>query len=485
MPTLTVKNGDNEIKLAFSGTPVLRDILAEHGFCAISPCGGKGVCGKCAVRVSGDITPPDDREIELNTRLSCRTRLLGDAVVELINDEYIFDKAANAKAFVNKNGWTGLGVAIDIGTTTVELRLFDSDGVLLSEAQSVNLQRSVSGDVIGRIDAAINGKGKELRDMIVSCIDGLAERVCNAARREKCDIERAIITGNTAMLYLLTNRNPESISRYPFEADELFGIWVNSKTYLAPCMNAYVGGDITCALLASGICEGNKTALLCDIGTNGEMALWKNGYLYVTSAAAGPAFEGAEISCGCQNICGAVNRASVQNGKIFGETVGNGKAIGINGTGLIDAVASFLELGFIDNTGYASAPLIINTSDGSIELTQDDIRALQLAKAAIRAGIETLIESTRTKIDEIDELLIAGSFGSNLSISSAVRIGLIPKELENKTKCIGNASLGGAAEMLFDETKMKKAECISKAAKHIQLGGSEEFYNRFIQSIDF
>lgn len=485
MPYLTVKNGECESVIEFFGTPILRDVLAENGFAVISPCGGKGVCGKCAVDVSGDITPPDEREIELNTRLSCRTRLLGDAVVELKSDEYIFDEATNAKAFVNKNGWTGLGVAIDIGTTTVELRLFDSDGVLLSEAQSVNPQRSVSGDVIGRIDAAINGKGKELRDMIVSCIDGLAERVCNDASCQKSDIERAIIAGNTAMLYLLTNRNPEAISHYPFEADELFGAWLDEKTYLTPCMNAYVGGDITCALLASGICESDTTTLLCDIGTNGEMALWKNGSLFVTSAAAGPAFEGAEISCGCQNIRGAVNRVRVDNSKIIGETVGNVKAIGINGTGLIDAVASFLELGFIDNTGYASAPLIINTSNGSIELTQDDIRALQLAKAAIRAGVETLIESTDTKIDEIDELLIAGSFGSNLSIPSAVRIGLIPKELENKTKCIGNASLGGAAEMLFDEAKMKKAENIAKCAKHIQLGGSEEFYNRFIQSIDF
>ena len=485
MPYLTIKNGENVITVEFFGTPILRDVLADNGYSVASPCGGKGVCGKCAVEVSGEITPPDDREVELETRLSCRTRLLGDAFVELKSGKYVFDKSDEAKGYEKKSDWSGLGAAIDIGTTTVVLKLFDGDGKLLGESFALNPQSSISADVIGRIDAALRGKGEVLRGKIVECIDDLATRLCVSVDRSKNDINRVIITGNTAMMYLLTNRSPESISVYPFEADELFGARLDEKTYLTPCMNAYVGGDITCAVLSSGICESDKTTLLCDIGTNGEMALWKNGSLFVTSAAAGPAFEGAEISCGCQNVLGAVNRVTVDNSKIIGETVGNAKAIGINGTGLIDAVASFLELGFIDNTGYASAPLIINTSNGSIELTQDDIRALQLAKAAIRAGVETLIESTDTKIDEIDELLIAGSFGSNLSIPSAVRIGLIPKELENKTKCIGNASLGGAAEMLFDGANVKKAEDIAKNSKHIQLGGSEEFYDRFIKAIDF
>ena len=485
MPYLTIKNGENVITVEFFGTPILRDVLADNGYSVASPCGGTGVCGKCAVEVSGEITPPDDREVELETRLSCRTRLLGDAFVELKSGKYVFDKSDEAKGYEKKSDWSGLGAAIDIGTTTVVLKLFDGDGKLLGESFALNPQSSISADVIGRIDAALRGKGEVLRGKIVECIDDLATRLCVSVDRSKNDINRVIITGNTAMMYLLTNRSPESISVYPFEADELFGARLDEKTYLTPCMNAYVGGDITCAVLSSGICESDKTTLLCDIGTNGEMALWKNGSLFVTSAAAGPAFEGAEISCGCQNVLGAVNRVTVDNSKIIGETVGNAKAIGINGTGLIDAVASFLELGFIDNTGYASAPLIINTSNGSIELTQDDIRALQLAKAAIRAGVETLIESTDTKIDEIDELLIAGSFGSNLSIPSAVRIGLIPKELENKTKCIGNASLGGAAEMLFDGANVKKAEDIAKNSKHIQLGGSEEFYDRFIKAIDF
>ena len=485
MPYLTIKNGENIITVEFFGTPILRDVLAENGFAVISPCGGKGICGKCAVAVSGDISEPDGREVELEARLSCRTRLLGDAFVELKNGKYVFDKSDEAKVYEKKSDWSGLGAAIDIGTTTVVLKLFDGDGKLLGESFALNPQSSISADVIGRIDAALRGKGEALRGKIVECIDDLATRLCVSVDRSKNDINRVIITGNTAMMYLLTNRSPESISVYPFEADELFGAWLDEKTYLTPCMNAYVGGDITCAVLSSGMCEGDKTVLLCDIGTNGEMALWKNGSLITTSAAAGPAFEGGQISCGCQNIRGAVNRVRVENGMPVAETVGNEAAIGINGTGLIDAVASFLELGYIDKTGYAEKTLILTANGNNIELTQDDIRALQLAKAAIRAGIETLLESTDTKINAIDEFLIAGSFGSNLSISSAVKIGLIPKGLENKAKCIGNAALKGAADILFDCANVKKAEEIAKNSRHIQLGGSEQFYNRFISAIDF
>lgn len=485
MPYLTIKNGENIITVEFFGTPILRDVLAENGYAVASPCGGKGICGKCAVDVSGDITPPDEREIALNCRLSCRTKLLGEAFVELKADEYLFDEGDEGKIYENKSDWVGLGVAIDVGTTTVVLKLFDDGGKQLGEASALNPQNSVSADVIGRIDAALHGKGEVLRGKIVECIDNLATKVCVDVNRSKRDINRAIITGNTAMMYLLTNRSPESISRYPFEADELFGAWVNEKTYLTPCMNAYVGGDITCAMLSSSMCEGDKTVLLCDIGTNGEIALWKNGSLITTSAAAGPAFEGGEISCGCQNVRGAVNRVRIENGLPLAETVGNEAAIGINGTGLIDAVASFLELGYIDKTGYAERKLILTANGKDIELTQDDIRALQLAKAAIRAGIETLLESTDTTIDSVDEFLIAGSFGSNLSISSAVKIGLIPKGLENKAKCIGNAALRGSADILFDDAKIKKAEEIARNSRHIQLGGSEEFYNRFIKAIDF
>lgn len=485
MPTLTVKNGDNEIKLAFNGTPILRDVLAENGFAVVSPCGGKGVCGKCAVDVIGDITPPDEREADLNLRLSCRTRLLGDAFVKLNGYEYAFDEEDSFAFPEKKSDWLGLGIAIDIGTTTVALRLFDGKGRLLSEASALNPQGSISGDVIGRLDAALRGQGDKLRGMIVECIAGLVKEACDKACRSKDEITRVIVAGNTAMMYLLTARPPESIAKYPFESDTLFGEWVNESTYLTPCMNAFVGGDVTCALMHLDIYKSEKTVLLCDIGTNSEMALWKNGSLFVTSAAAGPAFEGGEISCGCQNVRGAVDRVWVAHGGIAAETVRNEKAIGINGSGLLDAVSAFLELEYIDKTGYGEKELKISANGGEIVLTQDDIRAFQLAKASISAGIETLLEATDTKLDEVEYLYIAGAFGSNLSVGSAIRTGLIPKELGDKVKCIGNASLGGACRLLLDDALIKKAEELAKKAIHIQLGGSEEFYKRFIKAIDF
>ena len=484
MPYLTIKNGENIITVEFFGTPILRDILAENGFAVISPCGGKGICGKCAVAVSGDISEPDGREAELGCRLSCRTILFGDAFAEIDSENYVFDVESKATV-AKKSDFLGLGAAIDIGTTTVAVKLFDENGDCLGEASALNPQRSISSDVVGRISASIEGKGNLLSGLITDCIKELVEAVCKKIDRKSEEIARAVVSGNTAMLYLLTNRSPESISRYPFKADTLFGTWADGSAYLTPCMNAFVGGDISCALLASKICESERVALLCDIGTNGEMALWKDGRLFVTSAAAGPAFEGAEISCGCQNVVGAVNKVTVENGELVATTVGNGKAIGINGTGLIDAVASFLKLGYIDGTGYAERELVINANGGGIKLTQDDIRALQLAKAAIYAGIEALLEETETDIESVEDFYLAGAFGSNLSISSAVSIGLIPKELASKTKIIGNAALDGAAMLLLDDSLIDGIEGIAKASIHIELGGSEGFYNKFIKAIDF
>ena len=250
-------------------------------------------------------------------------------------------------------------------------------------------------------------------------------------------------------------------------------------------MNAFVGADVTCAVLDSLMCDGDDTSLLCDIGTNGEVALWKNHHLYVTSAAAGPAFEGGTISCGVGCVSGAVDNVTIKTGEITATTVDDAKAVGICGSGLITAVSSFLELGYIDNSGYGEDIPIINANGGSVRLTQDDIRALQLAKSAICSGIEILLERTNTDLNEIKTFYIAGSFGNNLSIESAVNIGLFPKELKNKVKLIGNAALSGAIKLLFDPTNIEKSKLLAKDSTHINLAGEDDFYKAFIKNIDF
>jgi uncharacterized 2Fe-2S/4Fe-4S cluster protein (DUF4445 family) len=247
-------------------------------------------------------------------------------------------------------------------------------------------------------------------------------------------------------------------------------------------MNAFVGADITCAVLASKMC-GKETALLCDVGTNGEIALWKGGVLYVTSTAAGPAFEGAGISCGCSSIPGAIDRVWLENGELQIHTIGDAPAVGVCGSGLIDAVAQLLEAEWMDETGaldddeVALAPGVV--------LLQKDIRAMQLAKAAIAAGIQTLLEVSDTTCDQIETLYIAGGFGSHLSIESAVKIGLIPVELENKVQVIGNAALAGAAQLLLDSRKLEELRTIAARSKHWNLGGNPKFNENYMNAMLF
>ncbi len=488
MPTLTILKKDKKIKLDFEGTPILRDLLVDSGIAVFSPCGGNGSCGKCKSRLSGEVSPPNEHEEAANCRLACQARLLGDAEAELLSDEseyrFIETKTIFTPTLKTRFDWK-YGAAVDIGTTTVVLKLYNSSGEYIAEATALNPQRSVSADVIGRIDSALRGNGETLKDLITQCIDDLSKRVCADADIDPSEVEKWVITGNTAMLYLYTGRSPESISHSPFTADTLFGEYPSDRVYIPPCMNAFVGADITCAVLASGMTKSDKVSLLCDIGTNGEVALWKNGRLYVTSAAAGPAFEGGEISCGCGCVSGAIDRVAVENGKIKVYTIDNTPALGICGSGLISVVSAFLELGYIDNSGYGENIPALSANGGTITITQDDIRALQLAKAAIAAAVEILLKHTETTAQEIETLYICGGFGNNLSISDAAKIGLIPYELSKKAIFLGNGALSGAIEMLFDEEVIGKAECIAKSAQCISLAGEEDFYRAFIGNIDF
>lgn len=380
------------------------------------------------------------------------------------------------------------GAAVDVGTTTVVLKLYSADGVCVGVSSSLNPQREFSADVIGRISKALFGEGKSLQNSVTDCITRLLTEACGSAGIHNTDVDRMVITGNTAMLYLLTGRDPVSISRFPFKPDRLFGEWVEFsgiKTYLVPCISAFVGGDTVCALLSSGILCKKETALLCDIGTNGEIALYKNGALYVTSVAAGPAFEGGGISCGCPAASGAVYRVWAEDGEIYSHTIENANAIGICGSGLIDALSAFLEEGCIDTEGTALRPLVIQAKGKSISLTQKDIRALQLAKSAVAAGIECMLSRTGTEVGDIKTLYISGAFGTKIDPQSAVNIGLFPKELKNAVRFIGNGALNGAEKMLFDDSYFDFAKDLAAKAKTLFLGGSKDFNRSFMKNISF
>lgn len=479
MAKLSIWSGGSCKEISFAAPQPLYELLEQAGISGLRPCGGLGKCGKCAVTLWGAVSAPNGAEAKAGVRLACQAEILGDAQVFLptVGDLQQIQTESDTEltAFTPAEG---IGAAVDIGSTTVVLRRYDlQTGQLLGQSAMMNPQTGVAADVMGRIGGAMEGKGPLLQRQIT---DALALLLQQAGGK----VDRAVITGNTTMLYLLTGRDPSSLSHAPFEADTLFDTdtsVLGVPTYLPPCMNAFVGADISCAVLASRMCQ-KKTALLCDIGTNGEIALWKDGVLSVTSTAAGPAFEGALISCGCSSIPGAIDKVWAEDGQIRVHTIADREAAGICGSGLIDAVAVLLKEEIMDETGALDDDV---TLAPGVTLLQKDIRALQLAKAAIAAGIQTLLEGSGTTCEEIETFYLAGGFGSHLDMANAAAIGLIPAELVSKTKVIGNAALAGASRLLLEETAMPAIRDIARSARHYNLGGNPIFNAYYMEQMLF
>lgn len=489
MSVLTlICNGTNR-QISFAQPQKLQAVLSRAGILFDHPCGGRGVCGKCTVRLEGCVGEPNEAERKAGTRLSCQAELLGDATVWL-SDEAAWAQieGENAACYEAPAPMAGrYGAAVDIGTTTMALTLCSlSDGRVLAASACENPQRSVAADVIGRIESALAGGLDNLQTMAVSAVQTLLTEACNHADIPENQVDALVITGNTTMLYLLTGKNPDALARAPFQADCLFGFEteiLDRKTYLPSCMDAFVGADITCAVLSSRMTELTGPTLLCDIGTNGEIALWKDGKLTVTSTAAGPAFEGAGISCGCGSIQGAIDKVWMDGERVVCHTIGEKAAVGVCGSGLIDAIAVFLQNEAIDETGAMDEPKL-ELMNG-VGLLPKDIRAVQLAKAAIAAGIQTLLETTGTDETEISQFYVCGGFGAHLNLESASAIGLIPEAFVEKTKVLGNAALSGAVKLLLNCNDRKTAETLAENSFHLNLGGNPKFNENYIEHMLF
>ena len=470
--TLILRSQETTERIRFAGTPRLMDVLQAHGIAFAHPCGGRGVCGKCAVDTRGEVSAPNEIEREQGVRLSCQLRLLGDCEVTL-------QTMAGSSGLLNeKQPQTECLLAADIGTTTLELQLSHPvTGAVLRRATAQNPQAVFAADVIGRITAAAEGKGEAMRSQL---LHALREMIGDSYR-----VSCAVMTGNTVMLYLLTGKSPKALALAPFAAEDLFGRMetiLGFPAYLPPCTGAFTGADLTCAILHSGMTERQDTALLCDIGTNGELALWHRGTLFVTSTVVGPAFEGAGISCGMGGVPGAIDKVWAAQGRLDAHVIGGGKALGICGSGLIDAVAAMRTLRWIDQNGTMDGEAV-PLAEG-ITLTQQDIRQVQLAKAAVAAGIELLMDTANVSAPDIHTLYIAGGFGSHLDPRSAAAIGLYPAALAPKVRVLGNAALAGAARLL-DEERQSDTDAIVRAARPVQLSGNPQFADKFIRHMNF
>lgn len=486
MPVLKVWQNKICREIPFSGTPALSTLLQQYDLFAAHPCGGRGSCGKCAVRAEGELSAPTSAEKKAGTRLSCQITLMGDAEIWLHEDSGVVEVSGSSPALGSPMEGR-YGAAVDIGTTTVALKLYDlANGAVLAQAGTMNPQRSIAADVMGRISAAMGGLLPMLQSMVTDAIRSLLAKACGFVQLSMEEVDALVVTGNTTMLYLLTGRDPACLSAAPFQADCLFDsrdTLQGIPVYYPACMNTFVGADITCAVLDSGMHLKKRTSLLCDIGTNGELALWRGGRLYVTSTAAGPAFEGAGISCGCGSIPGAIDRVWMENGKIRMHTIGNKAAVGLCGSGLVDALAVFLEAGNIDQTGVMYGDFLPLTE--AVKLLPGDIRAVQLAKGAIAAGIRTLLELADVSEEAIDAFYIAGGFGSHLDTASAAAIGLIPRQLEHRVHILGNSALSGAARLLLDQELVPATRDLTAKAVHVALSGNSRFNQHFMNAMLF
>ncbi|MBQ2312239.1 MAG: DUF4445 domain-containing protein [Firmicutes bacterium] len=468
--TLKVISKDKETDIRFSGRTKLSELLEAEGLMPATPCGGNGTCGKCSAYLNGEKV------------LCCQAWVEEDGEL-LLPEKQILNKIKTDGEMpeFSIKAQDGYGLAVDIGTTTVVARIIDlRTGKMLPAVSRENPQRLLSADVIGRIQACIEkGKLPVLQGLISETIQDLKEhdlKICGLAEE---DIKKTVITGNTTMLYLFTGRMPTTLAYTPFIADCLFGFEENGA-YLPPCFGAFVGADIYTAITASGLITKDEAAVLVDLGTNGEIALFNNGKLTCCATACGPAFEGTGISCGGPAANGAIDHIWLEDGQVKYSVIGNTAPTHICGSGIMDAIATLLELEEIDETGampdpYEFAPGVV--------LQPKDVRQVQLAKAAICGGIRTLINREGLKPDDINTLYIAGGFGSYIKLENAVKVGIFPKEMQDNAKVIGNAALSGAIMILLGADK--KYEPSSVETECINLAQQPEFSDLYMESMFF
>lgn len=499
MPVMTVNGKAYPVPAGIR----LSEALAQTPVSTAWPCGGLGRCGKCRVTAFGALSEPDgqekaflsEEERQAGVRLACRTFVLGDCRVEAaVSGGEAIQTDGGAGVSAVRPMFVHFGAAVDLGTTTLAARLYDASGTCLASGGRMNPQSRWGADVISRIQASMDGAREEIAACVREGIAGLLRDLAEQAGIETQAIDGAVITGNTAMLYLLTASAPDALSRAPFEADRLFGCEVEAaslalplapgaRVYLPRCISAFVGADITAAITAAGLCRSGETRLLADIGTNGEMALWHGGELCCCSTAAGPAFEGAGLSMGMQGANGAVDHLWVEDGELRAHVLGGGEPVGICGSGVVDALACLLEIETLDETGLLDDdPTVLC---GNVSLTQKDVRMIQLAKSAVCAGMRTLVQHAKLPWEQVSELLVAGGFGSYLDLENAGKIGLIPPELVARTRAIGNASLDGASMLLLDRALREETEEMAHAARTADLSTDPVFMQWYTDGMFF
>lgn len=520
---------DQHSSYPFEAGKSLFSLFETAGIEILSDCGGTGTCGLCLVQIlAGELPAPNPIErkhltktqLAQNIRLACQLSPKQEVSLRILSrrapvawrnlkPREVPDFQPNAKALEHWARGTQkpqrLGVAIDLGTTHLCLSLWDlSKGQRLAGRVGLNPQFTFGSDIMTRLAAASTEQTAKAISRITRA--AIAEGLKQLVKKANCklyQIEQLLIVGNTAMLVLLSGRKANQLLDPNYWAQFLdcqplnthawaknWGLAEGCIIELLPPLAGFVGSDLLAGLLATQLDGQTGGALLVDFGTNSEIALWDGKSLWVTSAAGGPAFEGSGISCGMPAGAGAAWRAEIKAGeKEFSlEVIGKGELKGISGSALVDIIAGLVKTGRLRANGLFHADLAqtglkLAEKPREIILQKRDIDLFQRAKAAVGAGIVTLLQKSGLQKSALEQIYISGAFGSFLQVESAQQIGLIPELDPGKVKLCGNTALGGCEQQLFAANRQEKAKALKQKIRYFNLAQHPEFESLFFENL--
>lgn len=519
--SVTVDPGQKKV----SGTQgeTLINLLAENGIFLRSDCGGKGLCRKCTVELPTEGEPV--------TTTACTYKVEDDLSIRIpessLMSAHVLKKASVSlpSSFTDSSNSPGLklsgqeyGIAVDLGTTTIAIYLCSiKTRTVLSSIAVKNPQSLCGDDVMSRIGYIGNDTEKlsKMQQMVTSAIGWGVRKLLQHIRIDQSQLARMVVVGNPTMIHIFSGVSPHSIGVSPYspafyeartmQASSLSSELPEVNVYTLPQISGFIGGDILAAAMGAELETCASGTLLIDLGTNGELMLQENGKIYATSCATGPAFEGASLSCGIQAVPGAIDRVRIADDGSPSCTFipKNGtrleKPAGICGSGIISATAALLSSGIIDNTGLYSPDhtstflersdevgrfvLFCDGNGDEVSISQKDIRSIQLGKAALRSGIDCLLEAAgRNKPESI---IVAGAFGSHLDKNDLLTLGMVPDIRPDHIFTVGNSAGAGAIMALCDENYLEQANILATNTKVIQLTEDASFQNIFISHLSF
>lgn len=503
-------------------------------------CGGSGTCGHCQVRlVTGWVSAVTAEELHLLSqpllqggfRLACQASPRSDVTVEIPAESLTSGQRVQLESEVSRVeididrvslgaalDFAGpvVGLAVDLGTTKIAGYLVNlKTGETIAQQGLMNPQIAYGEDVISRIAYASKSDEcqQRLHQLVIAAVNRLAESLCQQAGVPRVNVVRAVVAGNTAMHHLFTGLPVEQLGQAPYRpastqaaavAAEQIGLDLGNQAevYTPANIAGYVGGDHLAMLLGIGIQKCPQPALAIDIGTNTELTLKVKDRLLTCSCASGPAFEGAHIHQGMRAAPGAIERVVLHDGDIRFYTIDRRPACGICGSGILDAISVLLQAEVLDTRGnFRKGQPGVRVSQGKVEfvlanartaanggevlISRQDICEIQLAKAAIRGGIDVLLEAGGVPAAALQHFFIAGAFGSYLHPRSAIRVGLFPAIPEDRIRQVGNAAGLGARQMLASNAKRSAAEQLAAGIEYIELTNHPGFHEKFVKALVF